>query len=406
MTDKSPSPPSLEERLQSIELRQLDMRDLEPRGPDLDSSWLRDQGTASRVDRVWQRLEARLPRVERRGLVRPALTLLSAAAVFGLGLWIGRATQAAPVVVASREVEPALEAEPSQAPESAELRTERSPNAPAAAPGRAPRSQVRLGHTSPRHVPSSPLIEAPAPVVEEAPVVAGPPAAAPHWLTLADRGEYAAAFQAVDEAGGFDVVVESASAEELMTLADVARSAGQPGRAVQALREVVERDATDPNAPVAAMLLGNLLQRAGDYAGAAEAYALNRRLSPRGDFAEDALARQFEVALERGDLARARALSAQYETEFPEGRRLGEIRDQLERAESEREAARAAKTPAGEERGSSDKDGAKPSDGEERSAREEHSSREEHSAREERRAEEPSADGAEREAPSERAGTP
>ncbi len=388
MTDKTPNQPSLEERLQSIELRQLDMRDLEPRGPDLDPTWLRDQGTPARVDRIWQRLEARLPRAERRGLVRPALTLLGAAAVFGLGLWIGRATQAPPVVVASREVEPALEAEPSQAPEATEPRTERSPNAPAATPRRAPRSQVRSGHTSPRHVPSGPLTEVPAPVVEEVPVVAGPPAAPPHWLTLADRGEYAAAFQAVDEAGGFDVVVESASAEELMTLADVARSAGQPGRAVQALREVVERDATDPNAPVAAMLLGNLLQRAGDYAGAAEAYALNRRLSPRGDFAEDALARQFEVALERGDLARARTLSAQYETEFPEGRRLGEIRDQLERAESEREAARAAKAPAGEERSSSDKDSAKPSDGEEHQA------------------EEPPADGADREAPSERSGTP
>jgi tetratricopeptide (TPR) repeat protein len=387
LTDRQPSQPSLEERLQKIELRQLDMRDLEPRGLDLDPSWLRDQGTLPRVERIWQRLEARLPRAERSGLVRPALTLLGAAAVFGLGLWIGRATQAEPVVVASREAEPALEAEPSQATEATEPRAERSPNAPAATPRRAARSPVRVGHASPQHAPSGPLTEAPAPVVEEAPAVVGPPSAPPHWLTLADRGEYAAAFQAVDEAGGFDEVVESASAEELMTLADVARSAGQPGRAVQALREVVERDASDPNAPVAAMLLGNLLQRAGDYAGAAEAYALNRRLSPRGDFAEDALARQFEVALERGDLARARALSAQYETEFPEGRRLAEIRDQLERAESEREAARTAKAPAGEEHGSSEKDAANTANDAEH------------------RADAP-ADGAERGAPSERSGTP
>jgi tetratricopeptide (TPR) repeat protein len=388
LTERQPSQPSLEERLQNIELRQLDMRDLELRGPHIDPSWLRDQGTAPRVERVWQRLEARLPRAEGRGLGRPALALVSAAAVFALGLWVGRATQPSPVEVASREAQPAVDPEPAQAPEAAEPRAERPTNAPAAPARRTPRAPVRTSHGLPRLSSSSPLTEPPAPPVEVAPPVVGPSPAPPHWLSLANRGEYAAAFQAVDEAGGFDVVVEGASAEELMTLADVARAAGQPGRAVQALREVVERDASDPNAPVAAMLLGNLLQRAGDYVGAAEAYALNRRLSPRGDFAEDALARQFEVALERGDLTRARALSAQYETEFPEGRRLGEIRDQLERAESEREAARAAKTPATEERGTSDADAASAPDDEEQ------------------RSESAPSEGAERGPSSERAGAP
>ncbi len=159
----------------------------------------------------------------------------------------------------------------------------------------------------------------------------------PRWLVLVERGEYAAAFQAVDEAGGFDAVVAKASAEELMTLADVARAAGQQGRAIQVLRRVIQLYPDDPNAPVAAMMLGNLLYRAGDAVGAAEAYALNRSLSPQGDFAEDALAREFEVALEAADVERARALATQYEREFPQGRRLGDIQEQLGRAQRERD---------------------------------------------------------------------
>src|SRR5690606_34919685 len=106
---------------------------------------------------------------------------------------------------------------------------------------------------------------------------------------------------------------------------------------------VIQLYPDDPNAPVAAMMLGNLLQRAGDLVGAGEAYALNRSLSPQGDFAEDALAREFEVALETADLERARALATQYEREFPQGRRLGDIREQLARAQQER----AAREPQG-----------------------------------------------------------
>ena len=60
--------------------------------------------------------------------------------------------------------------------------------------------------------------------------------------------------------------------------------------------------------------------------GAAAAYALNRRLSPGGDFAEDALVREFDMALEHGDLATVERLRAQYESEFPEGRHLDDIR--------------------------------------------------------------------------------
>jgi hypothetical protein len=166
-------------------------------------------------------------------------------------------------------------------------------------------------------------------VIEEAPLPESVEVTLPEkavWLVLAERGEFAASFQKVDESGGFDAVLAGGSSEELMTLVEVARFVGRQGRAIQALRSVTVRHQGDPNAPIAAMILGNLLSRAGDAAGAAEAYALNRHLSPGGDFAEDALVREFDMAMADGDLASVERFRAQYEEEFPEGRHLEEIR--------------------------------------------------------------------------------
>jgi hypothetical protein len=100
---------------------------------------------------------------------------------------------------------------------------------------------------------------------------------------------------------------------------------------VAALRRVVENFRDAPEAPLAAWTLGNMLDQAGDDAGASEAYALYRRLSPGGDFAEDALAREVESALSQGNLELSARLIAQYENEFPNGRSLEEFRSELAR---------------------------------------------------------------------------
>lgn len=329
---------SLEQRLEELALRRLEMSDVERlaggRAEWADLPW-RDQGQSARIERVWGRLQGSLRLARRRRGQRSLVAFGAAAAVFGLGVLLGRQTVEIPrepvELVAERiRREPPL-------PEQKQEALER-PGRPSAAPTPGPRrmsprrGRVELRRDAPdatvQSEPVEPVVEAPSrpllPVVE-----------IPGWLVLADRGEYAAAFQAVDQSGGFDAVLTQCNAEELMTLADVARAAGQQGRAIQALRRVVQVHPEDPNAPVAAMMLGNLLHRAGDVVGAAEAYALNRSLSPQGDFAEDALAREFEVALEAADRERARALAMQYEREFPQGRRLGEIREQLDRAERE-----------------------------------------------------------------------
>jgi hypothetical protein len=131
-----------------------------------------------------------------------------------------------------------------------------------------------------------------------------------------------------------------------MTLVDIARASGSKELAVLALRRVVDSFPRAPEAPDAAWTLGNLLAQAGDQAGAAEAFSLYRRLSPGGDFAQDALAHEVDAAFARGDLELSARLVAQYENEFPNGPRLDEFR-----AEQERRLAKAtgAKVGTGEE---------------------------------------------------------
>src|SRR5690606_25673906 len=106
--------------------------------------------------------------------------------------------------------------------------------------------------------------------VDAAPSV--PMAARPIWLELADRGDYAGALAELEQSRAAQLVLTTGSVEELMTMAEVARFAGNQERAIQALSQVVERYGRDPNAPLAAMMLGNLLSRAGDAEGAARAY--------------------------------------------------------------------------------------------------------------------------------------
>jgi tetratricopeptide (TPR) repeat protein len=171
---------------------------------------------------------------------------------------------------------------------------------------------------------------APEPLSEE-PIAAAPALAAPaEWQRLADEGEYARALSALDVVGGFDAALRDASAEQLMSLVDVARATGQRERAIVALRRIVSEHGADPNAPVAAWMLGSELAKARDLAAAEQAFAMYRALSPNGDFAEDALARQIDMAAGQGNLEHAKKLAGQYLKEFPDGPRSADIQARIE----------------------------------------------------------------------------
>jgi hypothetical protein len=192
------------------------------------------------------------------------------------------------------------------------------------------------------------------------PVVVAPPAtlaAPPGWERLAEAGDFEAARAALDAQDGFDGAVAIASASQLMTLVDIARASGSRDRAVLALRRVLAAFPGAPEAPDAAWTLGNLFAQAGDQAGAAEAFSLYRRLSPAGDFAQDALAHEVDAALARGDLELSARLVAQYENEFPNGPRLDEFR-----AELERRTAKLANPAASDEATPSSEDESEPVD--------------------------------------------
>ena len=115
--------------------------------------------------------------------------------------------------------------------------------------------------------------------------------------------------------------------EELMRSADAARRAGRPAQAVPYLRRLLRDHPADARAPLAAFTLGRiLLAELGQPTEAADAFALSRRLAPRGPMASHALAREVEAAARGGDAARARRLAATYVADYPAGPHLEAVR--------------------------------------------------------------------------------
>jgi hypothetical protein len=302
--------------------------------PEIPQEALKSHAEPARVERVWRRLELDLtgaPRGRATGwLWAPA----GALAIFAAGVVVGqhwhRAPQELAAVAEPRAAPPAPGAGPATTPE--------APEAPQAiAPTRKRTHAVRSVPTGEAEIedyapsygePTGLGLSEPPAVVEFA-----------EWEKLAEAGDFKAAKHALDREGGFERAAQRASASQLMVLADVARASGGREQAAQALRRVLSSYDSAPEAPVAAWTLGNLLEQAGDRAGAAEAYATYRRLSPTGDFAEDAAARQVDAALSQGNLELGRRTLEEYAQNFPKGRRLAELRKRLAALEAPPDAA-------------------------------------------------------------------
>ena len=282
--------------------------------------------------RVWNRLDTQR---RRSPILAPAVrggisATLVAAGVF-LGIFYERTRVDEGRLVSSVSSEVITAPEAPAGPRSASPQFQAPQKDQAKEDERKSRVRRRIDRLSSVARPSvKPLDEAPAKsATVEVEEVA--PQTKAEWVLLVERGDYAAAYQRLEESGGFDAVLSVGSSEELMTLVEVARFVGQQGRAIQALRAVTERHKGDANAPIAAMILGNLLNKSGDSVGAAQAYALNRLLSPGGDFAEDALVGEFDMALAARDVARVERLRAEYVAEFPAGRHLESINAEARR---------------------------------------------------------------------------
>lgn len=118
-----------------------------------------------------------------------------------------------------------------------------------------------------------------------------------------------------------------ASAQALLAEVDVARSQGQPARAVELLRRLLDEYPRDPRAPLAAFTLGRVLSNElGRPREAAAAFRLVRQKAPAGQFAEDALAREVEAWDRAGEPGRARSLADEYLRRYPNGRHVRRVK--------------------------------------------------------------------------------
>jgi len=287
--------------------------------PEIPKTSLRDYHSSEQSAAVWRRLKSELRGYKPRERRSPLLWLSApalAAVLFGSGVFVGARfirPQALPIV----QAEPRLQPVPAAGP---------VPTKNTAEPESSPEPKVLPSHSrrSSRHS-ASPVEPLRYGALDTSPYAAPSQTPAPEWQRLVEIGDFPGARRALDRQGGFDVAMAHASPSELMSLVDIARASGERGQAISALRQVLAH-AEAPEAPLAAWTLGNLLDQAGDQPGAAQAFALYRRLSPTGDFAEDAAARQVDVALREGNLELVTQLAADYARDFPHGRRLSEFR--------------------------------------------------------------------------------
>lgn len=301
---------------------------------ELPPSALRDYADDPRIERVWQRLEPELGRPVLPARAGFFLLPAAAALVFSLGVVVGR--QSSPSAVSS----PSVAAEGARAGQPIQQAAPAHGERPVTATGRAPT-------VPPRATPARAAASGVATLADDVPVIAQPeaspyvvpPTEPPAWQRQADLGDFSAARATLERAGGFGSAISTASPDQLMTLVDVARSTGEREHAVRALRRLLDSFAGAPEAPLAAWTLGNLLEQGGDRLGSANAYALYRRLSPTGDFAEDAAAREVDVALSEGNHELATQLVEQYQRDFPNGHRLAELREDLKKFSQERSDA-------------------------------------------------------------------
>jgi TolA-binding protein len=283
---------------------------------------LRDHAVDAKVERVWHRLQKDLDsaKVPPRRLEGHRGALAFAVITFTLGVFVGTrwSEDRSSTPIAAMGEEPALP------------RTTEVPHAEMPLPllpGAAPTITRPARHVSSRH-PFA-LAQPEPTTVEDPPNEAPPPAI--DWPRLADEGQYQKALTSIEDNGGFDAALANANADQLMSLVDVTRATGQRDKGVLALRRIVGVYPGDPNAAVAAWMLANELAKSRDLAGAEAAFATYRALSPSGDFAEDALARQVDMAAEQGSQDRAKKLAGQYLKEFPDGPRSADIQALLER---------------------------------------------------------------------------
>jgi len=151
---------------------------------------------------------------------------------------------------------------------------------------------------------------------DAAPGAAPPPLS---WLALAKAGKYADAYAAAQR-DGFEAECAKGTPEALAMLADVARHAGAPRRAEQALLALRKRFPGTPDAALAAFALGRLeFDEYRAYPAAANWFRAYLKERPGGPMTREALGRLLEALHRAGDNVGARAVAERYLRDYPSG---------------------------------------------------------------------------------------
>jgi transmembrane sensor len=151
----------------------------------------------------------------------------------------------------------------------------------------------------------------------------GAASASKDWRRLARAGRFAQAYAVMPASTATSA---SASVDELLLRADVARLSGHPAVAIEPLRALLARYGNDSRAPSASFTLGRVYEQLGRLAEAAGAFAKTRALQPTGPLAEDALAREVLALLGAGNRVQAETRARQYLASYPHGVLAQEIR--------------------------------------------------------------------------------
>jgi transmembrane sensor len=142
--------------------------------------------------------------------------------------------------------------------------------------------------------------------------------AGPDWRELARAGKHRRAYELIALDGFRDVRND---AGDLLLASDVARLSRHPAEAATLLRKLLASHERDARAPSAAFTLGWVLMNdLGRPREAALAFARAEALAPRGNLAEDAMARAVEAWYRAGELGRAKAEAERYKKTYPQGR--------------------------------------------------------------------------------------
>jgi transmembrane sensor len=164
-------------------------------------------------------------------------------------------------------------------------------------------------------------VEGPAPTAPSGDAANQPREASAGWRELAHGGKHRRAYEVLAPGDFRDVRDEPG---DLLLASDVARLSHHSKEAAGLLRRLLAGHSRDPRAPSAAFTLGwVLMNELGRPREAAAAFARAEALAPRGNLAEDAVARAVEAWVRAGELGRARAEVERYRKSYPQGRHLG-----------------------------------------------------------------------------------